>query len=110
MTTTMYPLAHQILNWTAGPGMYLFAVLILVGGFSGTAVGDPIPAIEGVALAGASLFLQRYAMTWSPAAQIVAAAMLLFWVDTFIAMQIRCFFAPAGYRFTEWSPIQVFQR
>jgi hypothetical protein len=107
----MHSLAHQFLLWAACPGTYLFvAIIMLVGGFSGTAVGDPTPALEGVALAGVGVFLPAHAITFSPAWQTAAAVILLFWTATFIGMQIRCLFAPPGFHFRAWSPIQIWQR
>jgi hypothetical protein len=106
----MYALAHQLVLWAAGPGTYLFVAIMLVGGFSGTAVGDPIPALEGVALAMAGHFLSDYAIAAAPTLQVAISAVLLFWTATFIGMQLRCLFAPPGFHFMSWSPIQIWQR
>jgi hypothetical protein len=107
---TMYVFAHQFLAWVTGPGTYLFLALMLVGGFSGTTVGDPIPAIEGCALGLVADLLPKHALAFTPAWQSAVAASLLVWTATFIGMQLRCFFAPPGFHFRAWSPIQFWQR
>lgn len=106
----MYTLAHQLILWADGPGIYLFLAIMLAGAFSGTAVGDPIPALEGCALGSLGGMLPAYAITFPPAWQASVAAVLLFWTVTFISMQLRCLFAPPGFHFRAWSPIQIWQR
>ncbi|WP_434716184.1 hypothetical protein [Paraburkholderia sp. A3RO-2L] len=106
----MYALAHQFLLWTTGPGTYLFVTLMLVGAFSGTAVGDPIPVLEGCALGLLSGLFPAHAIAFSQPWQIAVAVGLLFWTATFIGMQLRCLFAPPGFHFRAWSPIQILQR
>jgi hypothetical protein len=107
--STMYVFAHQFLAWVAGPGAYLFVALVLVGGFSGTAAGHPIPAIEGCALALLAGVLPEHVITFSAAWQTAVATGLLLWTATFIGVQIRCLFAPPGYHFRAWSPIQIWR-
>lgn len=107
---TMYAFAHQFLAWLTGPGTYLFVALMLVGGFSGTAVGDPIPAIEGCALGLVAGVLPEHVIAFSPVWQTAVATSLLFWTATFIGVQLRCLFTPPGYHFRAWSPIQIWQR
>jgi hypothetical protein len=106
----MYALAHQFLIWAASPGTYLFVSLMLIGAFSGTAVGDPIPALEGCALGLLGGLLPAHAIAYPHLGQIAVAVGLLFWTATFICMQLRCLFAPPGFHFMAWSPIQIWQR
>lgn len=108
--STMHALAHQVLIWATGPGTFLFVAIMLVGTFSGTAVGDPIPALEGMALAFAGHFLSDYAIASEPTMQVAIAVVLVFWTVAFVGMQLRCLFSPPGFHFSAWSPIQIWQR
>ncbi|KWU26378.1 hypothetical protein AS149_25655 [Burkholderia cenocepacia] len=105
----MYPFAQVFLAWTAGSGSVLFMVLMLLGGISGLSSGDPIPALEGVALAMAQYFLSSRSGIVSPTGQTVLAALLLCWTATFVGVLLRYLFGGLRH-FNAWSPLQVWQR
>jgi hypothetical protein len=106
----MYALAHEFLVWVHGPGAYLYIALMLVGGFSGTSAGDPIPVLEGCTLGLLVGVLLEHATTLPPMLQAAVAAGVLCWTATFIGMQLRYLVAPPGFHFRAWSPIQIWQR
>jgi hypothetical protein len=103
-------LVHPILLWATGPGVFLFTALMLTGGVSGAATGDPIPALEGLILGLLEGYLPAHLLRLSTVSQSLGVAFLLYWTVAFIGMQLRCLFAPPGFEFETWSPVQIFRQ